>query len=394
METFFAFLFFLGGVLIGAAATWFHFRSELARSVNAEARLRDTFHSLASEALERSNGQFLHLAKETFDGKQRAIDEMVKPLRESLAAVDTKIHALEVTRVSAYSVLSEQVRSLSETQANLRDETANLVKALRAPATRGRWGEIQLKRTVEMAGMVEHCDFRQQQTLHTADGRLRPDLVVQMPNGRRVVVDAKVPLAAYLDGLEASDENIRLAKMREHAAQVRTHISKLAAKSYWAQFEHTPEFVVAFLPGESFFSAALQHDPDLVQFGVDQKVLLATPTTLIALLKTVAHGWREERMAQNAVEISKLGKEVYERLAMLATHFCKVGDGLEKATKSYNEAVGALERRVLPAARRMKDFGAAPASDIPLLDTVDAAPRRVVAPELTSETGDSQSLMH
>ena len=299
---------------------------------------------------------------------------MVQPLQQSLSSVDAKIRELELARVSAYSVLTEQVKALGS-------ETSNLAQALRAPATRGRWGEIQLKRTVEMAGMVEHCDFTQQQTLRTEDGRLRPDLVVMLPNGRRVVVDAKVPLTAYLEALEC-DGPAREAKMKSHAFQVRTHVKKLAEKSYWAQFDQAPEFVVIFLPAESFFSAALLHDPGLIEYGVEQKVLLTTPTTLIALLKTVAFGWREERITQNALEISKLGKEIYERLSGLAGHFCKVGDSLERATKSYNEAVGALERRVLPAARKMKEYGATTAPEIAPMNALETAPRPVVSSEL------------
>ena len=376
METFFAILFFALGAALGAGWVWRYLNLERERRIAAEARLaaeqeaqsrvRDTFHSMASEALERSNNTFLTVAKQT-----------LQPLRESLTAVDSKIHQLEAARTSAYSVLSEQVR-------DLHSETANLAKALRAPATRGRWGEIQLKRAVEMAGMVEYCDFCQQQTIDTGEGRLRPDLIVQMPNGRRVVVDAKVPLAAYLDGLESEDDSTRLAKMRAHAGQVRTHIIKLSAKTYWAQFDRAPEFVVAFLPGESIYSAALQYDPDLIQFGVDQRVLLATPMTLIALLKTVAHGWREDQIAQSAMEVSKLGKQLYERLASLTAHFCKVGEQLEKATKSYNDAVGTLEHRVLPAARRMREHGVSVADEIPAIDPVDLMPRQVSVGEARS----------
>lgn len=356
--------------------------AKLEAEQRAQAGLKDAFQSMAAEALERSTGQFLSLATESFESRQASLDELVKPLRDSLTAVDSKIHQLEVSRASAYSSLTEQVKSLAGTQSLLQNETANLVKALRAPATRGRWGELQLKRAVEMAGMVEYCDFCEQQTVHTEAGRIRPDLVVQMPNGRRVVVDAKTPLSAYLDALECSDDELRVSKLRLHATQVRGHVSKLAAKSYWAQFDRAPEFVVVFLPGESFFSAALQHDPDLIQFGIDQKVLLATPTTLIALLKSVAYGWREERIAQNAAEISRLGNELYDRLANLASHFGRVGDHLEKATKSYNDAVGALERRVLPAARKMKERGATASPDIDVLEPLEATPRQIVAAEL------------
>ena len=324
----------------------------------AQTKMLESFRSLSSEALQANNQMFLDLADTALAKRQMAIDELVRPLKESLCKVDTKMQELETARVSAYTMLSSQLQSLGT-------ETTNLVKALRTPHTRGQWGEMQLRRAVEMAGMVDYCDFRVQQTLYGEDSRLRPDMVVMLPNGRKLVVDSKAPLAAYLDGIEASDDGVRAARMKQHAAQVRSHVDKLAQKSYWAQFDTMPEFVIAFLPGESFFSAALQHDPSLIEFGAEQKVLLATPTTLIALLKAIAYGWRQEQIAQNAVEISRIGRELYERLSKLAENFASVGTHLDRATKAYNEAAGTFEKRVLVSARRMKEKGVTVAEDIP-----------------------------
>jgi DNA recombination protein RmuC len=275
---------------------------------------------------------------------------------------------LETARVSAYTLLTSQLQALG-------CETGNLVKALRTPHTRGQWGEMQLRRAVEMAGMVDYCDFRVQQTLYAEDSRLRPDMVVMLPNGRRMVVDSKAPLSAYLDAIEIEDDGLRAAKLKQHAMQVRTHVEQLAQKAYWAQFDQAPEFVIAFLPGESFFSAALQHDPGLIEFGADKKVLVATPTTLIALLKAVAHGWRQEQIAQNAVEISRMGRELYERLSKLAEHFAAVGSHLNRATRAYNDAAGTFERRVLVSARRMKEKGVTVAEDIPEVALIERAPK-------------------
>jgi DNA recombination protein RmuC len=334
----------------------------------AQTKMLESFRALSSEALQANNQMFLDLADTALAKRQMAIDELVRPLKESLCKVDTKMHELETARVSAYTMLTSQLQSLGT-------ETTNLVKALRTPHTRGQWGEMQLRRAVEMAGMVDYCDFRVQQTLYGEDGRLRPDMVVMLPNGRKLVVDSKAPLAAYLDGIEASDDGVRAARMKQHAAQVRSHVEKLAQKSYWAQFDTMPEFVIAFLPGESFFSAALQHDPSLIEFGAEQKVLLATPTTLIALLKAIAYGWRQEQIAQNAVEISRIGRELYERLSKLAENFASVGTHLDRATRAYNEAAGTFEKRVLVSARRMKEKGVTVAEDIPEVTLLERLPK-------------------
>ncbi|HEX2189000.1 MAG TPA: DNA recombination protein RmuC [Longimicrobiaceae bacterium] len=366
---------------------------KLAVVAGAEARFRDAFQALSAAALKANNESFLELARTQLAGfqqgaqaeleeRQRAIDALVRPISESLEKVDRKIDAVERSRAEAYGGLTQHLRSMQQMQSQLQSETASLVRALRAPAVRGRWGEIQLKRVVEIAGMLEHCDFTQQETVHTDDGRRRPDLLVKLPGGRCVAVDSKVPLSHYLEALDAPDEDTRAASLRRHAAQVRTHLRELSARAYHEAIQPSPEFVVLFLPGETFFSAALEHDPSLIEAGVDRQVILATPTTLIALLKAVAYGWRQERLADNAREISELGRVLYDRMSTLAGHLASVGRGLDRAVESYNRGVGSLERMVLPAARRFRDLRAAAGDEIPALDGVEKTVRAVAIPEL------------
>lgn len=357
----------------------------------AEQTLREAFASVSAEALRANNQSFLQLAKASLsefqkqavvdlDHRQRSIDSLVKPLHETLGQVDAKLQQVEKERASSDARLNEQLQTLATS-------TSNLERALQTPHVRGGWGEVQLRRVVELAGMLDHCDFSEKTTAQTVEGRLVPDMVVNLPGGRHIIIDAKVPYVAYRQAVEATGDDERAARLKEHAGQVKAHMVELGSRGYWAQFQPAPEFVFMFLPGEGYFSAALQHDPGLIEFGVTQRVIPASPLTLIALLRAVAYGWQQERIARNAEEVSALGRELYERIWRLAGHLDDLAKGLTRTVEAYNRTVGTIESRVLVTARRFKELGVSAAEPIPEVPTVERTPRPLQAPEMTDLFG-------
>jgi len=374
---------------------------KLAEVERARESLKDTFAALSADALARNNQRFLDLAKEklgefqqtaTSDlaGRQKAINDLVLPLKESLGKVDSKLQEVDRDRAASHARLTEQLRSLTAAQSALQLETGRLARALRSPNIRGQWGELQLRRVLEAAGMLEGSHFELKESVNGDNGRLTPDVIVRLPGGRNVVVDAKVPLSAFLDAHDCEDDAARDAKLKDHARQVKDHIVRLANKGYWTHFQPAPDIVVMFVPGEALLSAALQLDNSLLEFSMKRGVMLASPLTLIALLRAITYGWQQEKVAQNAMEISELGRNLYERIAKLAEHFETVGRSLAKSVTAYNSAVGTLESRVLVTARRLKDKGISAADELPDIETIDQTPRPLGAPELTGLFDDGE----
>ena len=370
----------------------------------AREELTHTFEAISAKALKNSQESFLELAKVSFskeqemarqdlEKRQEAVSQIVDPIRKTLDKYDKQVLEMERMREKAYGSLSQQVQSLARTQQQLHKETAELVKALRTPQIRGRWGEITLRRVAELAGMINYCDFTEQQSRTSEQGLLRPDMIVRLPNDRHIVVDSKVPLMAFLEALETTEEKERAEKLRLHAKQVKAHMHELSRKSYWEQFQPTPEFVVLFIPGENFFSAALEQSPGLIEEGVEKGVVLATPTTLISLLKAIAFGWRQETMAQNAEHISALGMALYERIATMADHLDNLGKQIERCAALFNQTVGSFERRVLVAARRFHDLGVEKKGvEIPHITVTEKHVRKIIVQndEKAANTGTEE----
>lgn len=355
-----------------------------------KADIEKTFEALSSEVLQKSNKSFLDLARTSFDGlhtkAKSDLNELINPVKKTLDKFDIKVDSLEKARVGAYASLKEQITSMQETQKSLAHEASNLSQALRAPTVRGRWGEMQLKRVVEMAGMQERCDFIEQTSLTEEEKRLRPDLVIRLPGGRSIAVDAKTPLEAYLAACEQKEPAKQKELLEQHAKRVRTHILELSKKSYAEALDDRIEFVVLFLPAEAFFSAALTQDPTLIEQGLERGVMLATPTTLIALLRSVAYGWKQESISEHAEQISKSGHELYKRLSDLSKHWGRLGKQLMQTVKTYNQATGSLESRVLPAARRFEELGVSSTKGgMDVIEPIAEAARVLSAPELQLE---------
>ncbi len=374
-------------------------QEKLAMLREDQERLVHEFERLSAEALRRNNEQFLQLAGERLKGseqravaeleqRRQAVDQLVKPLAEQLGKVEAQLSAVERTRADAYAELREQVKGMSQTSEQLRVETSQLVAALRAPQVRGRWGEMQLRRVVESAGMVEHCDFDEQASVRTDDGLLRPDLVVRMAGGKNVVVDAKVPFAGWLEAMEAREDHQRAARLKAHVRHVKDHLDELAAKKYWEYLDPTPEFVVMFVPAEVFLNAALEEEPALLEYAFERNVVIATPQTLVALLRTVAYTWRQEALARNAQDVLRLGRDLHGRLATLGGHVGKLGNALNSAIRQYNATVGSLEGRVLVTARRFAELKVAD-EELPTPAQVEVIARQVQAPELVASATEA-----
>ena len=385
------------GMLLGIFVMWIIGRTRQQRTLDeremafelANARLTETFAELSNRSLQANSDTFLKLAEQNLNTQQekakrelsereKAVESMVKPIRDALESSQKQIADLEKSRSEAYGGIKSQLEEMQLNQKSLRQETQNLVNALRRPEVRGRWGEITLRRLVEIAGMVEHCDFAEQVHIETDGQIIRPDMVVRMPDHRELVVDVKTPLDAYLSSVEAKDDVQRQLNLKRHAKNVRAHIRMLASKAYWNQFDESPEFVILFIPGDQFLSAALNEEPDLIEYALTQQIILATPTSFVALLKAVAYGWRQLALADNAKEIRILAEDLYARLATYVSHMNKVGRQLASSVENYNKAVGSLERSVLPGARKFVELGVHPKKEVEKLDSIEAVPRTMI----------------
>ena len=400
LTDFLAVSLFLTGFVLGLIFLWVFTRGRiseleaarklaeinLASAQGAPGKGGENFQALAAEALRSNQQSFLESARSTLETvrvemtgdltqRQTAVETVVRPLAESIAKLETQIHELESARQRAFGGIEQQLQTMAQRELDLQKETASLVTALRAPQVRGRWGEITLRRVAELAGLVERCDFVEQTTQETESGRIRPDMTVRLPDDRTIVVDAKVPLTAYLDAVAASTDADRKNSLMRHSQQVAKHVDQLSNKAYWAQFQPAPEFVILFLPGDHFFSAALEYKPSLVEDAARVKILVATPSTLIAILKGVAYGWRQERMAANAEQIRQLAAELFDRFVTLQSHFGEIGRSLGKSVESFNRCVGSLETRVYPSLRRIRELGATAAEEPPPPEAIDAVPR-------------------
>lgn len=365
-----------------------------------EQKLREMVQASTDEAFRKSIEPLIQLNKSELGKSQQAaasdlekrhtaIDAIVKPIQEALSKLDGKTAELEKNRIESHSSLVQQIQTMISSEKELREETSRLTNALRQPQVRGRWGEIQLRRVVEMAGMLEHCDFEEQESIETEEGRLRPDLIVKLPGGGQIVVDSKVPLSAYLDSLETDDQARRDALLADYARQVRDRVKELAGKKYWAQYTQAPDFVCLFLPGEALFFTALKQDRSFLESSIEQKVLPTSPINLVALLRVIAYGWRQEKLAKNAEEIRKLGSELYDRIRTMTGHFQKMGGALDGAVSAFNAAVASLETRALPAARRFRELGATSTEDIPEVKVIESVPRKITSPELLGEDSET-----
>lgn len=384
------------------------FTLELERNTQAEklntleqarTQLTETFGHLSSQALKHNNEEFLKLAQENLKHfqtkaqsdlaqKEQAIENLVKPIKDALEKTEKQIRTMEHERKEAYGSLTKHLETMTQTQQALQGETANLVKALSRPEVRGQWGEMTLKRLAELAGMVEHCDFYEQEHTNTAEGAMRPDMIVRMPGGREIVVDVKTPLDAYLSAVEATDEAQKESHLLRHSKNVRKRVQELASKGYWNQFKNAPDFVVLFIPGDQFLSVALDKDRNLLEDAMQQKVILATPTSFVALLRAVAYGWRQESLAENAEHIKQVGEELYSRLATFAEHLEKTGKSLNSSVQHYNKAVASFDTRVLPGARKFTEMGISAKKTVENLEQIETAARTLESQDMESQNPD------